>query len=179
MYNITIPHVTGSHYVAPCMLAQFNIISAHMIALHHACTSRAGVFALFESDFGAVHRPLESLPFPDRWCVINVCPTNSAEPWVDIRRAVAPHDFGAVAVVYNHRCVCNKLNRLWRRFTSTCEPYDTVIHSLPHSYRTGVMWVEHKYAPSTHSYGWYHKLGPKLVQAARAYHRGHKKPPAH
>ena len=136
MYNITIPHVTGSHYVAPCTLAQFNIISAHMIALHHACTSRAGVFALFESDFGAVHRPLSRCLSPTAG-VINV-PNNSAEPWV-IRRAVAPHD-GAVAV-YNHRCVCDKLDGLWRRFTGG-EPYDTVIHSLLHSYRTGVMGAQ-------------------------------------
>ena len=171
MFNITVPHVTGYYRVAPCTLTQFNIISAHMIALHQACNGGADVFALLESDFSTVHRPLESLPFPDDWCVINVCPTNSAEPLVNIRRAVAPHDFGAVAVVYNRRCVCNRLSWLWRRFISKCEPYDSVIHDLPHSYRTGVMWVEHKYGPSSHSDGWAHKLGRKFVEAARAYHR--------
>ena len=60
---------------------------------------------------------------------------------------------------------------MWRRFNSKCEPYDSVIHDLPHSYRTGVMWVEHNYGPSSHSDGWAHKLGQTFVETARAYHR--------
>ena len=122
MFNITIPHVAGSYRVPPCTVQQFNIISAHMIALHCACNSGAEVFALLESDYGVVHKPLESLPYPSSWCVINVCPTNTAEPSVKLRRAVAPYDFGAVAVVYNHRCVCNKLGKMWRRLIQNASP---------------------------------------------------------
>lgn len=171
MFNVTIPHVQGSYHVAPCTNAQFNIITAHMIALQYACNSDENVFAIFESDYGTIHRPLESLPYPSKWCVVNVCPTNSAEPLVKMRRAVAFHDFGAVAVVYNRRCICAKLDQLWRRFYKKCEPFDSVLYDVPHSYRTGVMWVEHNYKSSTHSDGWAHKLGPSFVETAREYHR--------
>ena len=141
-----------------------------MIALQYACNSGADQFAVFESDYGVVHLPLETLPFPRDWCLVNVCPTSSAEPSIKIRRAVSPHDFGSVAVVYNHGCICNKLKQMWRRFTSRCEPFDVVVHDLPGSYRTGVMWVEHNYKPSSHSNSYYHKLGPVFVETARRYH---------
>lgn len=169
MFNITTPHVTGFAFGASCTTAQANIIAAHLLALHSACASHVDVFAVLEGDSGIVHRPLDTLPFPDAWCVINVCPTNTAEPSVPLRDAHPPFDFGTVAVVYNRRCVCPRLKTLWGRFHADCEPFDSVIYTLPLSFRTGVMWVEHNYAKSAHSNGWAHKLGPLLVQTARTH----------
>ena len=169
MLNITIPHVESFPVVPKCTAAQSNIFAAHMIALQYACSLSAPTFALFERDIGTVHRELENLPYPKNWCVINVCPTNSAEPTVPIRPAVSPYDFGAVAVVYRKSCVCTHLRQLWKQFTNKCEPFDSIVYRLPHSYRTGVMWIEHVYKPSSHSDGWAHRQGKTFVAAARRY----------
>jgi len=156
--------------VPPCTSAQTNIIVAHMLALQHACDLNLDRFLVLESDAGIVHKSLDSLTFPIDWCVINVCPTNTAEPSIQIRPAHSPYDFGAVAIVYNSSCICKALPRLKSQFKTKCEPFDSVIYTLPGSFRTGIMWVEHIYkANSTHSDDWAHKLGPSLVAQARQF----------
>lgn len=169
MFNVTVPRVHGVGVHPPCTSVQSNIIAAHMLALQYACETLHERFLLLETDAGRVSGNLSELPFPDHWCAINVCPTNTAEPNVAIRRAIPPYDFGAVAVVYNKDCVCNALPKLRRIFATKCEPFDSVIYRLPMAFRTGVMWIEHNYATSSHSDGWAHKIGHKLVHASRTY----------
>ena len=88
MFNLTIPHVVGAAIMRPCTQVQSNIIAAHMVTLHQACHTEQNQFLVLEKDAGAVLAPIEKLPLPADWCCINVCPTNTAEPGVDIRKAV-------------------------------------------------------------------------------------------
>ncbi len=171
MFNITIGHVLGAALMPPCTQVQSNIIAAHMLALHQGCLAAPDEFLVLESDAGSVLRPLSRLNLPKKWCCVNVCPTNTAEPDVIIRAASSPHDFGAVAIVYNKHCICPRLRLLWAQFMSKCEPFDSVIYRLSGAYRTGVMWIEHVYKESSHSDSKYHRIGHVLIEAARTYHR--------
>lgn len=173
MLNFTVPNVRRALPSPPCTGAQVNIITAHLAALLAVCaTHRDRPFLLLESDAGPVHSdPLNLISnLPEQWCVVNVCPTNTAEPGVYLRRANSPHDFGAVAVMYNPSCICRHIRRLASISQRNCEPYDSILYRLPGSFRTGVMWIEHVYGSSSHSDGWAHgEHGKGLIATARAY----------
>jgi hypothetical protein len=174
MLNYTIPSVYGALPSFPCTAEQGNIVAAHLAALVAVCAkpNRAAPFLLLEADAGTVHSdPISIVPtLPHDWCVVNVCPTNTAEPGVYTRQAHSPYDFGAVAIMYNPSCICRHVRRLAAISQRSCEPYDSIVYRLPGSFRTGVMWIEHVYGPSSHSDGWAHgEHGKGLVATARAY----------